>query len=182
MALDLFQSQTADAESSSPLGVLQCGSRSLNAAEQNYSTIEIECLAIQFWMKLKKCGFFSSRIGEFFHPNRSPPSGGIIQQVTQWQWESAPPSFAWKDFFFFFHCALGCRKGKYYCWCTESQSSLKLVGQLLFFFSCILDLYYKLQKLIKQLKIAQNLTLKFSLLYVMERIQIYFQTTTHPEW
>ena len=48
--------QTTSVDSDVPVSVLQCGSRSLNDAERNYSTIELECLAIQY--ALHKCDFF----------------------------------------------------------------------------------------------------------------------------
>ena len=48
--------QTTSAESNVPVSVLQCGSRALNDAERNYSTIELECLAIQW--AIHKCDFF----------------------------------------------------------------------------------------------------------------------------
>ena len=41
---------------SGPPNLIACGSRSLNPAETRYSTVELECLAIQY--ALKKCDFY----------------------------------------------------------------------------------------------------------------------------
>ena len=56
----LVQTEDGDAKL---LRILQCGSRSLSAAECNYATVELECLAIQWAMH--KCDHFLRGLQKF---------------------------------------------------------------------------------------------------------------------
>ena len=70
--------QTTSAESNVPVSVLQCGSRSLNDAERNYSTIELECLAIQW--ALHKCDFFLRGLEGFSVVTDHRPLVGVFNK------------------------------------------------------------------------------------------------------
>ena len=70
--------QTASVYSNIPVSVLQCGSRSLSDAERNYSTIELECLAIQW--ALTKCDFFLRGLEDFSVITDHRPLVGVFNK------------------------------------------------------------------------------------------------------
>ena len=62
-----------------PICVLQCGSRSLNSTERNYSTIELECLGIQW--ALKKCYHFLRGLHDFDILTDQRPLVGLFAKL-----------------------------------------------------------------------------------------------------
>ena len=79
--------QTSDVSSTTPIRILQCGSRSLGPAEKNYSVIELECLAIQW--ALLKCNYFLCGLSDFHIITNHRPLVGVfgktLSDVDNWR-------------------------------------------------------------------------------------------------
>ena len=70
--------QTSTADSFVPIKLLQCGSHTLSAAEQNYATIEVKCHGIQW--ALKKCNFFLRGLHSFSVVTNHWPLVGVFSK------------------------------------------------------------------------------------------------------